>query len=287
LVPDSRAADFIAGFPQSEQNYDKAVEGMKSRFGKDDLIAEYYVRDLLKLAFTSINGKEKLPLAKLYDQLQSRLQALDSIGRSSSKHSEFLYPLVESCLQEEVLRAWQRSQLFSANGSSTSALDRLVTFLKVEVENEERINMARSGLTMDLKKKTIKKCEPEDPCLATVASFLNKCAFDGKPHPTAKCSGVPELSIDERREKVKAARLCFICLEPNHRASDCQEKICCSRCSKRHHLLMCPEEPEEKVEPEVQVLNCKNLSVAVHRDNGRFSWWEQGKLKMPTGIGVG
>ncbi|GBM08091.1 hypothetical protein AVEN_123002-2 [Araneus ventricosus] len=52
-------------------------------------------------------------LTTLYDQLESHLRALDTLGRSKEKFADFLSPLVESCLPEDVLRAWERHRTSS------------------------------------------------------------------------------------------------------------------------------------------------------------------------------
>ncbi|GFY55014.1 integrase catalytic domain-containing protein [Trichonephila inaurata madagascariensis] len=50
-------------------------------------------------------GRIKADVSELYHLLKSELKALESLGRTKEKFSEFLEPLVESCLPETVLRA--------------------------------------------------------------------------------------------------------------------------------------------------------------------------------------
>lgn len=40
----------------------------------------------------------KVNLASLYDELEIKLRALESLGRTQEKNGDFLIPLVESCL---------------------------------------------------------------------------------------------------------------------------------------------------------------------------------------------
>ncbi|GFY55039.1 integrase_H2C2 domain-containing protein [Trichonephila inaurata madagascariensis] len=54
--------------------------------------------------------------------------------------------MVESCLTEDVLKAWQRSSLFGQpEENERSRLTNLMKFLKAEVEGEERLKLARGG----------------------------------------------------------------------------------------------------------------------------------------------
>ncbi|XP_015438745.1 PREDICTED: uncharacterized protein LOC107193756 [Dufourea novaeangliae] len=95
----------------------------------------------------AVKGNKRPSLASLYDKLESYIRALETLGVATDKCAAMLYPLVESSLPEEVLRAWQRNgQREAANaneeGETKDRLTRMLTFLQCEVENEERIDMA-------------------------------------------------------------------------------------------------------------------------------------------------
>lgn len=110
-IPDSRANELVKSFPPTgDNNYEKAITSLKNRFGRDDIIVEFYVRELLSLVLqNAVKGKLKLSLASIYDKIECYIRALESLGVTTDKCAAMLYPLVESSLPEEVLRAWQRS----------------------------------------------------------------------------------------------------------------------------------------------------------------------------------
>ncbi|GIY46278.1 hypothetical protein CEXT_375991 [Caerostris extrusa] len=56
---------------------------------------------------------QKVKLPTLYDWIETQLRALESLGVTTEKYAAMLFPLVESCLSEEVLRAWQRNNSYS------------------------------------------------------------------------------------------------------------------------------------------------------------------------------
>ncbi|GFS81408.1 uncharacterized protein NPIL_240931 [Nephila pilipes] len=60
-------------------------------------------------------------------------------------------PLVESCLPENVLRAWERSRITESTDDAISqrSLKKLMCFLRHEVESEEKIRLARDGFGKD------------------------------------------------------------------------------------------------------------------------------------------
>ncbi|GFY29894.1 putative RNA-directed DNA polymerase from transposon X-element [Trichonephila clavipes] len=73
--------------------------------------------------------------------------ALESFGSTNEKLAEFLEPLVESCLPETMLHAWESSRSVEDSSPQDSArsLVKLLCFLRNEVQSEEMIKLARSG----------------------------------------------------------------------------------------------------------------------------------------------
>ncbi|GFU78778.1 integrase catalytic domain-containing protein [Trichonephila clavipes] len=135
MDPDSKAARLIPSFPITTENYTKAVEQLKLRFGREDLLVQKYVRDLLSL------------------------------------------PLVESCLPENVLRAWERRRISENTDDATSqrSLEKLMCFLRHEVESEEMIRLAREGFDKDrvsgaIRNDCQKSVHKDEPTPATLIS---------------------------------------------------------------------------------------------------------------------
>ncbi|KAJ8962359.1 hypothetical protein NQ318_018342 [Aromia moschata] len=107
-VPGSRARQLVESFPAMGENYDKIVNGLKSRFGREDLQIEVYIRELLKLILNNATSKNKMDLSMLYDKIETQLRALETLGITSDKCAAMLFPLIESCLPEDLIRVWQR-----------------------------------------------------------------------------------------------------------------------------------------------------------------------------------
>ncbi|GBN28277.1 hypothetical protein AVEN_260535-1 [Araneus ventricosus] len=94
----------------------------------------------------AVTGRSKTDLPVLYDELEAKIRALESLGRTQEKYGDFLSPLVESCLPEEVLVAWERSRNHSLTVTKESrTLEQLMNFLRQEVKGEEMVNLARTG----------------------------------------------------------------------------------------------------------------------------------------------
>lgn len=131
---ESDARKVVSSFPPTGANYQKAIDHLKSRFGKDKVLIEVYVRELLSLVLSNVKGQQKVPLEKLYDELETQLRALESLGVTTDKYAAMLYPLVESALSEDVLRTWERVRNQRKEVGDVEQLDQLMAFLRMEVE---------------------------------------------------------------------------------------------------------------------------------------------------------
>ncbi|GBO11766.1 hypothetical protein AVEN_19164-1 [Araneus ventricosus] len=147
ITSGTRASSPIESFPPAAQNYPKAIELLKETFGRGNLLVQVYVGELIKMVMkNAISERKCADLTTLYDQLESHLRALDTLGRSKEKFADFLSPLVESCLPEDVLRAWERHRTSSILNNdaelpvnSQISLENLMAFLRQEVNGEEII----------------------------------------------------------------------------------------------------------------------------------------------------
>ncbi|GFY21607.1 uncharacterized protein TNCV_1167521 [Trichonephila clavipes] len=148
MKPGSKAERLVLSFPATAANYPKAIDQLKERFGREDLLVQIYVRDLLTLVMkNAATGRAKADLPLLYDELESKLRSLESLGKTQDKYGDFLTPLVESCLPEEVLVAWERSRNHQTESEGSRSLEQLMNFLRQEVKGEEMVLLARTGLT--------------------------------------------------------------------------------------------------------------------------------------------
>ena len=225
----TRAKEFIDSYPVTSDNYSKAVDALKERFGKKELLIEVYVRELIKLIISNVkaDSKDKLPLDKLYDKIEAQLRALESLGLESKENTSWLYPMVESCLTEDVLKAWQRSSLFNQpEETDLSRFTNLMKFLKAEVEGEERLKLARSGFDSFNRKEGYRdKVRGEIknnfkskkfPNIPTAAGFLATkdrcCIFCDKTHESKNCYEARSLSLDDKISRIKEKTCCLKCL---------------------------------------------------------------------------
>ncbi|XP_054287608.1 uncharacterized protein LOC129003337 [Macrosteles quadrilineatus] len=259
-LANSRARQLVESYPATSENYSKALQSLKSRFGRDDLLIEVYIRELLKLVLSNLNSKVEVSF--IYDKLETQLRALETLGVTTDKCSAMLYPLIESCLPEELLRAWQRHSGYEVDAELKDRLDGLMKFLQKEVANEERITLAASGfenskrpnLQPKVSKSTVFRPKPSyarhTEMMPTAAGLVNptksdklntkdvKCMFCGSNHLAENCKD-SKLTVDEKVKIVGKNGCCFTCLKYGHRSAQCKVRVKCPICGKRHTAVMC------------------------------------------------
>jgi hypothetical protein len=149
-LENSPAHNLIKSFPPSASNYEKAIQQLKRRFGREELLIELYVRELLNLVLVQATvGKDNMSLRDLYDKLVTQLRSLESLGVTSSKYACMLYPLIESSLPESILKEWERRRSVDHTETSedsdpeSTRMKDLMSFLRQEVESEERLALVK------------------------------------------------------------------------------------------------------------------------------------------------
>ncbi|GFY65961.1 integrase catalytic domain-containing protein [Trichonephila inaurata madagascariensis] len=93
----------------------------------------------------AVSGRATTVLSSLYDELESKIRALESLGRTQEKYGDFLSPLVESYLPEEILIAWERFRNLNEATDGKRSLEQLLSFLNKEVRGKQLIELALSG----------------------------------------------------------------------------------------------------------------------------------------------
>ncbi|GBM23107.1 hypothetical protein AVEN_167951-1 [Araneus ventricosus] len=140
MKPNSPAQRLIEGISPSKENYLKALDLLNSRFGKDEFLIEFYVRELLSLV---LKKSSSVRIAQLYEKLDSQLRALESLDITKEKYATMLYPLVESAVADNIFNIWERRTVNkqAPTKNPDNCLTELLDFPRIEVEVEERLQL--------------------------------------------------------------------------------------------------------------------------------------------------
>lgn len=255
MISGSVAQEIVSSYPSTPENYIKAIRSLEERFGRADMLVEVYVRDLIGLILENAQSKSSVSFSTHYVRLSTQLRALGSLGVTTEKCAAILLPMVESTLPEDVLVAWERSRPqipVEKDKESEIYLDKLMEFLKSEVEGSERIRLARQPFQSSSSHSSRVRNNPRT-AVATAASLIAtegsskpSCVFCGRNHPSEACRKAASMSVEERRKIVNEKRRCFACLKPDHNYKKCKEFVKCDNCGKRHYAIVCPDKLDGK-----------------------------------------
>ena len=235
-----RAIEYIE---VSGDNYPKAIEALKRRYGRKHLIVEHLVESLL-----NIEKKDKVEarsLRGLYDV--SRYHTLEAYEPKLAEAQRILVPILQSKFPDEIRRKWefQLSKLENEEDDRLVTVEYLFDFLRSNVMSEEATDKSTSKPRMSPKKTQSRqrryagaprywekepkeKREEQDypsPFSATALNADSKekskdtsksfgdlqCANCSKEHHTTNCSLFAKKSVDDRLSIVKDKGLCFNC----------------------------------------------------------------------------
>jgi len=70
----------VESFPPIGSNYSKAMECLNARFGREELLVEFCVRELLNLTLIMNSREGRVILSSLYDRIETQLRALETLG---------------------------------------------------------------------------------------------------------------------------------------------------------------------------------------------------------------
>ncbi|GFT76531.1 integrase catalytic domain-containing protein [Nephila pilipes] len=125
----------ISGLTLNNENYDKAVEILKDRFGQKQSDIFAYMNTLLKLQPVQRSNDTSV-LPNLYDKINNSMRSLESLGINTDLNGNLLYPILNRCIPVELMLLFNRQQV--ARDVKEPIVSDLLKFLKDEVEACER-----------------------------------------------------------------------------------------------------------------------------------------------------
>ena len=85
----------------------------------------------------------------------------------------------------------------------------------------------------------------------------NLCS--GEKHPLFQCSKFNGMTVSQRGNHIRTFKLCYNCLAPGHKTTECRSIARCKTCSGRHHTLV---HIEQSTTPSVNALVASTNSMS-------------------------
>ncbi|UYV72770.1 hypothetical protein LAZ67_10000641 [Cordylochernes scorpioides] len=282
MIKGSVSEEIVSSFPNSAANYPLVISTLKERFGREDMLVEVYVRDLIAIILENAHGRNTTSFSTVYVRLSSQLRALGSLGVTTDKCAAILYLMVESALSEDIFVAWERTRHHykpdedGKHNSSEALLEKLMEFLKHEVEGSERMRLARQPFSSSYPSQFNRDKPPKPKTSVATASSLvvadgksnnaYKCVFcDGK-HLSEQCCKAMSMSLEARRKIIQEKQCCYSCLKPGHFSKYCRNVVKCVICSKKHRAILCPVSKGSQKSDGIEERS-KNINASVDMSN--------------------
>ena len=243
---DGEALDTLKGLTLTESNYVIALDLLKDRYGRKELIIFAHIQGLLNM---QVGHPSAQALRKVQEGLLSHVRSLEALGIDNSSFGVILTPLILSKLPEDIRIEWAR-----VGKGRESDLTFLLEFLKEEIEIRERSDVYHQSCDSgDVAAKP--RRSSKDPCASVVdfpgqrrktststasaatLTVQSSCGVCGKSHMTDSCFKLTRARFKDRRSVLRNSHLCFRCLSDSHLANVCS--VVCAKCNGNHHALIC------------------------------------------------
>jgi len=120
------AARAISGLPLTAENYRKATELLKERFGKTQNLTDAYMESLSKIHVPSSDTKN---LREFHDICETNIRGLETLGIMTESYGSLVIPILLKKIPEDIRRL-----IFRADVLADSSLDRLRVAIRQEIE---------------------------------------------------------------------------------------------------------------------------------------------------------
>ena len=135
----SNAARPISGLPMTSQNYEKAIEMLKERFGRKQVLINTHMELLSKISAPSTDVRQ---LRKFHDSCESNIRALETLGVQTDSYGSLLIQILLKKLPEQL-----RYTILRTNPLADCSLNDLRTALCHEIDTREKSQLTRENDT--------------------------------------------------------------------------------------------------------------------------------------------
>ena len=223
--------------------YSEVVKVLKQRFDQKRTVHSTYCQTLTQ--FGAVKST-KADLHQFADKVRHAIARLKHTGQFDIE--SFLTSILHTCLAKSLQVEWE---LHSTKNKGVPTIDEFLEFVMLRAAalsnppSGTPVNALEPKAEKRHDKKQERRSDQSYHHRAAVhvstpsTGFRFECALC-KPdkHPLYMCAKFAGMDVTARREHAKANKLCYNCLVPGHRTTDCWNPATCKTCSGRHHTLV-------------------------------------------------
>ncbi|XP_071951906.1 uncharacterized protein [Antedon mediterranea] len=253
----------------AETGYKEAWRLLKEKYGNEYKITQEYIEQLTNWNIIKPDDVEGLEKFSIY--LTTCKNAMDDLkSMREMEHPKNLQTIVRK-LPYYIQDRWSRKSLEIRDKHNQITFANLVNFITQEVRVATDPVFGRQTKRDKVKPETkpdrkhtqsfavdVKETAGRRP----ISAHCNPCLFCKGDHTMEFCRALQKKTHSEKIAFLMSMGLCFKCLIPGHRSSDCKRKIVCETCNKEHATILHREENPQTT----QSISEKDASVA-HEPN--------------------
>lgn len=238
----------LSGWQITGENYGEAYNTLVNIYENRYRIIMAHLEELMQLEPCRTESIESI--RKLIDTTHRVLRQLTVMECPVQHWDNFMVYMLISRMAPKTLEAWEISQDLHNMPPVGDVLNFLERRSRGIINVQKSQPNSNNGATerSNNTRYTNTKAKPTGSYQSANTSALN-CYNCKQPHPMHRCQRFNNLSLEERRNRVRELKLCFNCFKPTHNSNSlsCQFGDC-GRCpGKRHNSLLCPKATQRQV----------------------------------------
>lgn len=232
-----------------DNDYEGAWRSLTEQFENLPVLINDTISKLLNLKAMANESYQQLK--RLVDDVEKCISSLEFHNLKLDDLSEaIMINLISSKLDTDTRKVWESN----VKRKQLPKYKQLISVLRNQQHVLERCENAKpTQKTRSMQPASRTTQTATSKAHTSVIQKNESCPICEEKHSVEKCDSFKRSDIKERYERAKQHGLCFGCLKKGHRTSECSAKVKCPKCSKRHNVMLHPEEKRvpEKAEPPV------------------------------------
>ncbi|XP_017300662.1 uncharacterized protein LOC108252719 [Diaphorina citri] len=219
----------VKAFEFNDANYLRAYNKLSEEFSNPRLVATHYLNKILSIKPAS--SESVASLRYFLDTFNMDVEALQDINLPNLAEFIFLHIALKN-IPIDTRRLFEQDNL----SAEIPTLKSLMTFMRNRVTILEISPETRKPVSLNQSRSFLTTRDEKEPSPTKGNSM--SCPVCNDSHRINQCPKFLSMSVADRHNSVKIARLCFCCLGP-HPKFQCKSMYSCRTCHDRsHHTLL-------------------------------------------------
>nr|CAD2195031.1 unnamed protein product [Meloidogyne enterolobii] len=246
------AKDLVAGFVLTNENYDRALDLLESRFGNSRAITEALEAELMNLTPPNDSSHSLRAFVDSVERICRQLEAFGTMDQSPFVSTVIKTKLPQSIVakliekERESQVRWDSARLRQELCNLVEISEEVMRFSQLKIRPQGGSVAPPIHQRNDYRHRTEHIEQVRSFCAQSRPSPGNQLPPQGKRYCSLCNAGIhfpsecPSYSTPQACfQRLKEQKRCFRCLGEGHCARDCPSSKICVQCQGNHHVLVC------------------------------------------------